>query len=61
MTPIEVLEEELHKYERNITVSADALKVGLITPELHETHKTNNEPKIKEFKRAIAILKTAEL
>ena len=57
MTPIEILEEQLYKYEKALEKSKVALHAGLITPELHRIHKTNNEPKIREFKLAIRILR----
>jgi hypothetical protein len=56
MKPSEVLQEILYKYEKNIEKSAVAFRSGLITPELHRIHKTNNEPKIEKFKKAIEIL-----
>jgi hypothetical protein len=61
MTPIEVLQEQLYKYEKALKKSEESLKAGQITPELHRIHRTNNEPEIKKFRRAIAILKAEEL
>jgi hypothetical protein len=57
MTPVEVLQEQLDKFEKNIKKSEESLAKGDITPELHRIHRTNNEPKIKEFKYAIRILR----
>jgi hypothetical protein len=56
MNPIKVLEEHLYKYEQALEKSSWALHNGKITPELHRIHKTNNEPKIRVFKKAIAVL-----
>jgi hypothetical protein len=56
MTPIEVLQEQLHKYEQALKKSEVAFKAGHITPELHRIHRTNNEPKIRVFKKAIEVL-----
>jgi hypothetical protein len=50
MTPIEVLQEWLYKYERALKRSGEALRNGQITPELHRIHRTTNEPLIKKFK-----------
>lgn len=61
MTPIEILQEHLYKYEHALEKSEKAFKAGQITPALHRIHKINNEPKIKEFRIAIAILKAEEL
>jgi hypothetical protein len=61
MTPIEILQEQLYKYEHALEKSEKSFKAGQITSNLHQIHKTNNEPKIKEFKQAIAILKAEEL
>jgi hypothetical protein len=57
MKPIELLEEQLFKYEKALKKSEDSFKEGSITPELHRIHRTNVEPKIKEFKHAIRILR----
>ena len=57
MTPLEVLQEQLNKYERALEKSKESLSKGDITPQLHQIHKTNNEPKIREFKLAIRILR----
>jgi hypothetical protein len=61
MTPIEILQEQLYKYEKALKKSEEALQKGQITPELHRIHRINNEPNISEFKRAIAILTAMEL
>jgi hypothetical protein len=57
MTPIEVLQEQLYKYEKALKKSEESLKAGQITPELHRIHRTNNEPQINLFEEAIKILK----
>jgi hypothetical protein len=56
MTAIDVLAYQLDKYKINIKKSRHALEHGKITMELHRIHKTNNEPKIEEFTRAIEVL-----
>jgi hypothetical protein len=61
MTPIEILQEQLYKYEKALQKSEESLRNGQITPELHHIHRTTNEPQIKKFKRAITILKAEEL
>ena len=61
MTPIEVLQEQLYKYEKALRKSEESFRAGQITPELHRIHRIRNEPQIKKFKRAIAILKAEEL
>jgi hypothetical protein len=58
MTPLELLEKQLQGFLKNIQKSKEALSKGLISPELHEKHKANNELKIKEFKYAIRVLTT---
>ena len=57
MTPREVLENQLYKYQRALHKSADSLKAGQITPELHRIHRTNLEPKINLFEQAVKCLK----
>lgn len=61
MTPIEVLQEQLYKYEKALKKSEESFKAGQITPELHHIYRTNNELQIKKFKQAIAVLKAEEL
>jgi len=57
MTPREVLENLLYKYQRALQKSTEALRSDQITPELHRIHRTNLEPKIRMFEEAINILK----
>jgi len=58
MTPIELLAKELAKYERALKKSTDFVLSGEITLEKHNQHRTNLEPKIKEYAQAIFLLKT---
>lgn len=58
MTPKELLKEQLNEHERALHKSFESFKKGMITKELHETHKGNLEPKIFQYKQAIQILNT---
>ena len=57
MTPREILEEQLYKYQKSLQKSAAALSAGSITTELHHIHQTNLEPKIAMFQEAVNVLK----
>lgn len=56
MTPIELLKEELNKWEKALQRSFKCFQGAEINSELHETHKKNLEPKIFQYKQAINIL-----
>jgi hypothetical protein len=58
MTPKELLNEQLRRYEKALHKSFESFKVGQITKELHETHKGNLEPKIFQYKQTIQVLDT---
>ena len=60
MTPIDILQEQLNKYEKAVRKSEEALSNAQITSELHQIHQKNNEPYIKKFRQAIAVLKAEE-
>jgi len=55
--PVELLEQELHKWVKARDKSVEAFKKGLITEEEHDTHLMNLTPKIEEYKFAIRILR----
>jgi len=57
MTPIELLQEKLAKYERALHKSFESFKKGEYSEELHNTHKKNLQPKIFEYQQAINLLK----
>jgi hypothetical protein len=56
MKPIELLKDELNKYEKALQKSFIAFREGGIDSTTHETHKKNLEPKIFEYKRVINII-----
>jgi hypothetical protein len=56
MNPIQLLQQELNVYKRALELSKKKLAEGIITPELHETHKANLEPRISKFTQALRIL-----
>jgi hypothetical protein len=56
MSPLELLQKQLHSFEKNIVKSKEAFDKGLIDKETHETHIENNTPRIQEYKDAIQTL-----
>jgi hypothetical protein len=58
MTPLELLQKELNKYERALEKSKESHEKGKIDVGLHLSHARNLEPKIKEFRLAIRVLTT---
>jgi hypothetical protein len=56
MKPIELLKDELNKYEKALQKSFVAFREGGIDSITYETHKKNLEPKIFEYKRVINII-----
>jgi hypothetical protein len=56
LTPLELLEHELHKWQKALKKSKEAFDEGEIDQLTHETHVGNLEPKIQEFKLAIRVL-----
>ena len=60
MTPIKLLEKELHSMERSIEKSKESFTDGKIGKRLHEQHVANLSPQIEEFRNAIMILKVAQ-
>jgi hypothetical protein len=56
MNPIDLLKKQLNEYEKALHRSFESFKSGQITKDLHETHKSNLEPKIFKYKQAIQIL-----
>jgi hypothetical protein len=56
MNPIETLQKELSVHRRALELSKKKLAEGKITPELHETHKANLEPRINKFTEALRLL-----
>lgn len=60
MIPIKLLEKELKALERDLKKSEEAFSDGKIGKRLHEQHLDNINPRIKEFRDAIMILKVAQ-
>jgi hypothetical protein len=58
MTPLELLEKELLKYEKALEKSIKAHDEGKIDIGIHEDHVRNLEPKISAYRLAIRILVT---
>jgi len=56
MTPIGLLKAELATLERDAYQSAAAYKSGRITLSEHEGHLKRIQPKIDQYKKAIAVL-----
>jgi hypothetical protein len=56
MEPIELLKQELEKWEKALRKSCEFLEKKMITPEEHEMHKNNLTPKIHSYQYAIDIL-----
>lgn len=52
-TPIELLQKELTSFQRALEKSIELVMMGVISEELHEIHKKNLTPKIKEYTNAI--------
>ena len=57
MTPIELIEKELNSLNRNLKKSLDAYKNGKISHETFEQHLENIGPNIRDYRKAIEILK----
>lgn len=53
LIPIVLLQKQLTEMQRDLKKSKDLYHEALISYELHELHKKNLEPKIKEYKQAI--------
>jgi hypothetical protein len=60
MEPLELLKQELEKWEKALRKSEDFLKKNMITIEEHETHKKNLTPKIQSYKHAIDTIEIFE-
>lgn len=58
MTPLELLEQELEKYESALSKSTNALLDGKINYNKHEEHRINLKPKIAKYRAAIQVLIT---
>jgi hypothetical protein len=58
VTPLELLEAELAKWQKALDKSKKTFDEGGIRLVDHETHKANLEPKIAKYKYAIRILET---
>lgn len=56
-TPLQILESELSKLVKAKRKSREAFEERRIPKELHDEHVNNLNPKIKEFHKAIEILK----
>ena len=61
MTPIEVLQEELHKWENSLVKLEQAILNGQIPDSVYNERKNNILPKISSYKQAIAILKANDI
>lgn len=57
ITPIELLTRELNDHKKALKKSRMLCFTGKITWELHKTHYHNLMPQIKEYRKAIQILK----
>lgn len=55
-TPIELLQKELTELKRNLQKSKEMFADDVIDLNTHMLHTKNLEPKIKEYKNAIAKL-----
>jgi hypothetical protein len=56
-SPLELLENKLNELEKSLQKSFIAFREGGINSTIHETHKSNLESKIFEYKQAINFLK----
>lgn len=59
--PLELLEEKLTELEKAKTKSTDSFNEKKISEEEHTMHLHNLEPKISEYKFAIAVLKSYDI
>ena len=57
MLPIELLQQELDKYNKALSKSNRSFYIGEITKEAHEIHLQNLTPIISNYKFAIILLK----
>jgi hypothetical protein len=57
MTPLELLESERDKWIKALRKSKESFEKNEITLEVHTVHVNNLEPLIKEWSKAVAILK----
>ena len=60
MTPIELLQAELAKWQSALTHLEQAFKDDLIPENVYHERKNNLKPKISTYKRAIAILSACD-
>ena len=60
-TPIELLQEELDKWEKAYSKLNQAFMDDLIPENIYQERQNNLKPKIAEYKRAIAILKVCDI
>jgi hypothetical protein len=61
MTPIELLQAELNKYQKALKKLEEAFRDNLIPENIYHERKGNLQPKISTYKRAVAILTSCEL
>lgn len=52
-TPLIFLQEKLTEMQRSLMKSVELLEEGVIDGVLHELHKKNLTPRIKEYEQAI--------
>ena len=60
MTPVKLLEKELHTLEHSLEKSKESFTDGKIGKRFHEQHVENITPRIKEYKNAIVVLNAAK-
>ena len=56
LKPIDLLKQRLNEYEKALQKSFESYQKGNIIIQTHQTHKSNLEPKIFEYKQAIQYL-----
>jgi hypothetical protein len=56
MTPLELLHQELDKYQMALKKSTESYKEGKIDHATNSLHKSNLDIKIQQYKKAIKIL-----
>ena len=56
MTPKELIKDKLNEYEKALHKSFESFRAGQITKELYETHKSNLEPLIFQYKQVLVCL-----
>jgi len=56
MTPKELIKDKLNEYEKALHKSFESFRTGQITKELYETHKSNLEPLIFQYKQVLVCL-----